>query len=136
MPVGMVTHAGLAAESSGLAMPRKRSRPTPAVFYGYSVDVIQSWCCVSRQTAYLYKSGSRKPSKQALRLFVLNRDGRVLDDNWKGFAVHGAKLVDPEGREFDRGQLRAHWLIVQLARDLASKDARDLEEYWRILRSA
>src|SRR5687768_2705977 len=89
MHVGMVTNARLAAKSSGLAMPRARSRPTPAVFYGYPVELIQRRCSVSRQTAYLHKTGVRKPSKQALRLFVLHRDGRVLDDYWKGFAVHG-----------------------------------------------
>jgi hypothetical protein len=60
----------------------------------------------------------------------------VLDDHWKGFSVRKGCLVDPEGREFNAGQLRAHWLIVQLARDLASKDSRDLEEYNSILRRA
>jgi hypothetical protein len=87
-------------------------------------------------TARLYKSGARKPSRQALRLFALYRDGRVLDHSWKGFAIRRNHLVDPDGHEFDPKQLRAHWLIVQLARDLASRDSRDLEEYQRILRSA
>lgn len=136
MHVGMVINAGLAAKSSGLAMPRARSRPTAAVFYGYPIELIQQWCCVSRQTAYLYKTGVRKPSRQALRLFVLNRDGRVLDNLWKGFAVRGNKLVDPQGQEFDPAQLEAHWLIVQLAQELASRDPRAFEEYRRIRRSA
>ena len=128
----MVKNAGLAAKSSGLAMPR--ARQTPIVFYGYPVELIQRWCAVSIQTARLYKSGLRKPSRQALRLFTLHRDGRVLDEHWQGFAVHKGVLVDPQGREFTAGQLNAHWLIVQLARDLAERDPRDLEEYRRILR--
>lgn len=130
-----MVNAGLAAASiGGPAMPR--SRPTPVIFYGYPVELIERWCAVSRQTAQLYKSGVRKPSKQALRLFVLHRDGRVLDDQWKGFGIHRDKLVDPEGHEFDPGQLRSHWLIVQLAQELAIKDQRSLEEYHRILRTA
>jgi hypothetical protein len=98
-----------------------------SIFYGYPDKLIARWCGVSVATARLYKAGTRKPSRQALRLFALYRDGR-LDDAWKGFAVRGDRLVDPERREFDPKQLRAHWLIVQLARDLASKNPRDLEE--------
>ena len=107
-----------------------------SIFYGYPEKLIARWCGVSVATARLYKSGTRKPSRQALRLFALYRDGRVLDDHWKGFAIRGANLVDPQGREFAPGQLNAHWLIVQLARELATKDPRDLEAYRRILRSA
>jgi hypothetical protein len=107
-----------------------------SIFYGYPEPLIARWCGVSVHTARLYKSGARKPSRQALRLFALHRDGRVLDDRWKGFAVRGDKLVDPQGQEFSPVQLEAHWLIVQLAHELARKDPRDFEEYRRILRSA
>lgn len=117
-------------------MPSARKRPTPLLFYGYPVELIADWCAVSRHTAYLYKIGARKPSRQALRLFVLNRDGRVLDDTWKGWAVHRSKLVDPDGNETTQGQLRAYWLILQLARELANNDSKALEEFRRILRSA
>ena len=113
-----------------------RARPL-SIFYGYPEQLVAQWCGVSVHTARLYKSGVRKPSRQALRLFTLHRDGRVLDQQyWRGYSVLKGKLVDPTGREFDAGQLNAHWLIVQLARDLASKDPRDLAEYWRILRTA
>jgi hypothetical protein len=47
-------------------------------------------------------------SHPPLRLSVLNRDGRVLDDTWKGWAVHRSKLVDPDGNETTQGQLRAY----------------------------
>lgn len=107
-----------------------------SIFYGYPEQLIARWCGVSVSTARLYKSGVRKPSRQALRLFTLHRDGRVLGDEWKGFAVREGNLVDPQGQEFTAGQLNSHWLIVQLARELASNDSRYLEEYWRILRSA
>ena len=99
----MVTNAGLAAKSSGLAMPRaRRIRPTPLVFYGYPDELIADWCAVSRHTAYLYKIGARKPSRQALRLFVLNRDGRVLDDTWKGWpyiAASSSTLTETKPRK-------------------------------------
>ena len=105
-----------------------------SIFYGYPEQLIAQWCAVSLHTARLYKAGTRKPSRQALRLFTLHRDGRVLDQqHWRGYSVRQGNLVDPTGREFDAGQLNAHWLIVQLARDMADRDPRDLEEYRRIL---
>lgn len=117
-------------------MPSARKRPTPLLFYVYPVELIADWCSVSRQTAYLYKIGARKPSRQALRLFVLNRDGRVLGKGWEHWAVHKDLLVDPDGNETTQGQLRAYWLILQLTRELASNDSKALEEFRRILRSA
>ena len=117
-------------------MGRPKRKVESLLFYGYPRELIAHWCGVSLHTAYLYKIGARKPSRQALKLFVLHRDGRVLDEHWTGFAVHKDKLVDPEGREFDVGQLRAHWLIVQLARELARDSPKATEDYWRILRSA
>ena len=86
-------------------MPSARKRPTPLLFYGYPVELIADWCAASRHTAYLYKIGARKPSKQALRLFVLNRDGRV------------------------------YWLSLYLARALVNNDSKALEEFRRVLRS-
>jgi hypothetical protein len=106
------------------------------LFYGYPVELIADWCAVSQHTAYLYKIGARKPSKQALRLFVLNRDGRVLGDIWKDWAVHRDKLVDPDGKETTQGQLRACWPIMLLALELANNDSKALEEFRQVLRSA
>ena len=116
-------------------MPRERSRPTAAVFYGYPVELIQQWCGVSRQTAYLYKIGARTPSRQALRLFVLHRDRRVLADSWDGWLVNKDRLVDPDGNETTQGQLRAYWMVVQLARELA-RDAGRIDEYYQLLKLA
>ena len=117
-------------------MPRARSKPTPAIFYGYPVELIRDWCHVSQQTAYLYKIGSRKPSRQALRLFILHRDGRVLGPEWRDWSVHKDKLVNPFGQESTHGQLNAYWLIMQLARELARDNQKATEEFFRILRSA
>lgn len=67
-------------------MPRQRTRPTPALFNGFPVELIQAGCHVSPHTAYLYKTGARTPSKASERQFVLHRDGRVsldlIGDGW------------------------------------------------------
>jgi hypothetical protein len=112
---------------------RPRTRPTPAIFYGYPVELIELWCGVSRHTAYLYKIGARKPSRQALKLFVLHRDGRVLGPEWREWSVHKNKLVSPEGQETTQGQLNAYWLVMQLARELTEKDPEARQEFYRIL---
>ena len=123
------------AGGSGVVMPRARRKPTPAVFYGYPVELIQQWCGVARQTAYLYKIGARKPSKQALRLFVLHRDRRVLAESWDGWCVKKDRLVDPDGNETSQGQLRAYWMVVQLAHELA-REAGRVDEYYQLLKLA
>jgi hypothetical protein len=84
----------------GDAVGRRRKYASGNVlFYGYPPELIARWCGVSKQTAILYKTGVRKPSRQALRLFVLHRDGRVLGPEWGEWAVHKDKLVSPEGQE-------------------------------------
>lgn len=119
-----------------MGRPSKQSRPTPIHFYGYPVEVIEAWCGVSRQTACLYKSGARKPSRQALRLFTLHRDGRVLGPEWREWAIVKDKLISPEGQETTHGQLNAYWLVMQLARELARDNPKATEDFHRILRSA
>ena len=114
----------------------KLRRPTPAVFYGYPVELIRDWCRVSADTAYLYKIGARRPSRQALHLFVLHRDGRVLGPDWGDWSVHGDVMISPEGKRTTKGQLNAYWLVMQLARDLTEKDPKARQEFYRILASA
>jgi len=113
----------------------KLSRPL-TIFYGYPPEQIARWCGVSEHTAYLYKIGTRKPSRQALRLFTLHRDGRVLGPEWRDWAINKDRLVSPEGQETTQNQLAAYWLIMQLARELASRDPEAREEFNRLLRSA
>jgi len=66
------------------------------LFYGYAPELIVRWCGVSMQTALLYKSGVRKPSRQALRLFTLHRDGRVLGPEWREWSVSGVNYPGQE----------------------------------------
>jgi hypothetical protein len=113
----------------------KLSRPL-TIFYGYPPELITRWCGISQHTAYLYKIRARKPSRQALRLFTLHRDGRVLGPEWRDWAVRKDRMVSPEGQETTQNQLAAYWLIMQLARELASKDPEAREEFNRLLRSA
>lgn len=94
-------------------MPRKRSRPTPALFYGFPVEVIASWCQVTKGTAYLYKVGQRKPSRQAIRLFVIHRDRRLLTEEWKGWVIKPDSIVDPKNNKTPRNLLRGYSLILQ-----------------------
>ena len=68
-------------------MGRKRTKPTPALFHSYPVELVQAWCRVSYKTAYLYTIGARKPSQASRRLFVLHRDCRVLGPGWEDWAV-------------------------------------------------
>ena len=111
-------------------------RKTPAVFYGYPVELIQQWCGVSASTAAQYKNGTRKPSRQALRLFTLHRDLRVLGVGWEGWKVTKDGLVDPDGNQTSRDQLRAYWIVMQFARELASRDKATEAEFWQLLKSA
>lgn len=120
----------------GLRVGRPRKSIASLLFYGYPPELIAQWCGVTVHTAYLYKIGARKPSRQVQRLFVLHRDGQVLGPEWRDWKVHKNRLVSPEGQETTQGQLAAYWLIVQLASDLASRDPEAREEYCRILRSA
>ena len=75
-------------------------------------------------------------SRSALRLFVAHRDQRVLDEYWVGWTLHKGVLTDPEGNSLTQGQLRAYGLVLQLAAELASRDADSRERYLAILRSA
>jgi len=118
----------------GGAVGRRRKYETGNVlFYGYPPELIARWCAVSEQTALLYKNGTRKPSRQALKLFVLHRDGRVLGPEWREWSVHKNKLVSPEGQETTQGQLNAYWLVMQLARELTEKNPEARQEFYRIL---
>jgi hypothetical protein len=112
--------------------PRKQSVGN-LLFYGYPPELIAQWCGVTAHTAYLYKSGARKPSKQAQRLFVLHRDGRVLGPEWRDWAVHKNKLISPEGQETTQGQLNAYWLVMQLAQELTKDNPRARDAFYRIL---
>jgi hypothetical protein len=114
---------------------RRSTTQVVSIFWGYSASLIAQWCGVSVHTAYLYKIGKRKPSRQALRLFTLHRDGQFLTADWAGWAVTKDHITDPDGNRTTRGQLQAYWIIVQLAHQLAA-DAGVLDQYYTLLRRA
>lgn len=104
-------------------------------FYGYPADLVARWCRVSLLTARLYKTGVRKPSRTAFRLFVLHRDRRVLGDGWADWSVNGLTLVDPDGNVTTQAQLRAYWLVMQLAAELANRNPDDRARFLELLRA-
>lgn len=119
--------------------PRK---PRPAgprtvlsIFYGYPDDVVARWCGITPASVRQYKSGKRKPSRTVVRLFMLHREGRVLDAQWKGWQLRPDSIVDPDGNETTRGQLHNYFWIVQLCRRLAyeQQDRRRQDEFERLL---
>lgn len=134
-PLGKVS-ASTCSSPLGEAVGRRRKYANGNLLFGYPPELIARWCGVSEQTALLYKTGARKPSRQALRLFVLHRDGRVLGSDWKDWSVRDDKLVNPEGQEYTQGQLRTYVLVMQLARELAKDDPKSIDRFYEILRSA
>lgn len=90
-----------------------------AEFYSYPDWWIAQVCAVHIQTARHWKAGVREPGKTALKLWRLHRDGKILGDEWAGFAVRGGNLVDPEGHETSQAQLRAWPFVWQLAAENA-----------------
>ena len=111
-----------------------RNLRVPSIFDDYSAECIAEWCAVSVKTARLYKAGQRKPSRQSLRLFTLHRQERLLVGPWAQCSVRREHLVDPEGRTVTVGQLRAYWIVMQLAAELARQAGPDAQErYYRAL---
>jgi hypothetical protein len=99
--------------------------PVLGLFYSYPVELVAEWCAVSLGTAASWKCGVAKPSRQALRLFELHRDHRVLAaDAWAGWQVRGDRLIDPEGNSTTQGQLRAYAIGIRLFRDMARDGAK------------
>jgi len=107
-----------------------------SVFHGYPASLIAQWCGVDRATATLWKQNKRKASRQALRLFTLHRDGRILGDAWPGWAVRDGKIVDPDGNETTEAQLRGYWIMMQYAAELARRDPQERERFFALLRQA
>lgn len=96
------------------------SQVVSGVFYGYGADKVAAVCGVSLETASRWKSGKATPSRASLRLFNLYRSRKVLlSPAWDGWLVNGDVLVDPEGNATSQGQLRAYYLVYQLAAELA-----------------
>jgi hypothetical protein len=106
-----------------------------SIFYGYSPALIAQWCGVSVATARRWKRGGAAP-RPALRLFGLYRDGKVLDEHWKGWRAVKGVLSDPGGNCTTQGQLVAYWLVMQFAADLARRDPDTVAEFHALLKRA
>ena len=76
------------------------------------------------------------PSPQALRLFELHRDRRILGAEWDGWLVNNAELVDPEGNATTQGQLRAYYQVYQLCHELMRGNDAAQAEFDAIVRLA
>lgn len=113
-----------------LTAPDARGAPVvSSVFFGYSTQLLSQWCLVDEATALRWKRGEQEPSPQAMLLFQLHRDGRILGPEWQGWSVRGAQLVDPENQSTSQGQLRAYAINYQLLRELMRKlDGEDAAE--------
>lgn len=112
-------------------MGRKRIPTSPASpFYGYPAEVIAEWCGVSVGTAEHWKAGRRPPSRSALRLFRLYRDGKILDDDWSEYRIVKGKLFGPDGRTVRPSDIVLMGLVWQA---LAEKDP---EGYYALLENA
>jgi hypothetical protein len=108
-----------------------------SIFDGYPAEVIARWCAVSVKTAQLYKAGIRRPSRQSLRLFALQRDRQILGEPWAGWLVNGDSIVDPDGNSTTVLQLRAYFLVIQLAAAQARELGPDHQAmFYRLLASA
>jgi hypothetical protein len=108
-----------------------------SIFDGYPAELIGRWCAVSARTARLYKAGLRRPSRQALRLFALHRDRQVLCGPWVGWLVNGDSIVDPDGNATTARQLKAYWMVMQLAAAQARQLGPDHQRmFYELLKSA
>jgi Phage protein/Helix-turn-helix len=113
-----------------MTLLRVKSCPTPAVFYGLTAQRIAAVCGVSVATVRAYLRGSRKPSRQVLRLVTLYREELVLEGRaWAGWRVRGNKLVDPAGYVFTASVLEGYQSLLQWAHGMAYELGRR-EEYW------
>lgn len=99
-------------------------------FYGYPAPIIAEWCGVSVGTAEHWKAGRRRPSRAALRLFRLYRDGKVLDEAWTDYRVVKGELFGLDGRPIRPSHLVLYGLMWQA---LADKDP---DCYFALLRRA
>lgn len=94
---------------------------TAALFQSYPASLIAEVCLCSQQTAYHWKSGIRRPSDRALKLWKLYRDERILTDAFRGFRVRANRLIDDDGQELTPGQFRAYVFVLQLCAEYAQQ---------------
>lgn len=127
--------AGAASLSDATVPVKKPRHSTAALFYGFPATLIAEVLCVTPQTAYQFKAGTRRPGPTAWRLWNLYHAGRILDDQWDGWSSRNGAIFDPEGHRTTQAQLRAYAFVWQLARELARNDpiaSEALDQYARM----
>ena len=81
---------------------------------------------MSVQTAEHYKAGRRKPSNRVLKLFRLQRDGKVLGDAWDGYRVKDERLWGPDGKSIRPTDIALWELVWQIAAEADRERYHDL----------
>jgi hypothetical protein len=86
--------------------------------YGFPVELVSTWCRTSTRTVAAWKAGVSRPSPQAVALFELHSNGRVLSKGeWPGWSIRGNLLLDPDGNRTTQNQLRAYSQVIGWARE-------------------
>ncbi len=117
---------GLCPSRSVLVARKRKNNLNP--FYGIPAVIIAEWTGVSVGTAEHWKAGRRPPSRSALRLFRLYRDGKVLGNAWDGYKIVDKKLFCRDGRHVTEAHISHLALVCQRLADL------DRPEYEKLLR--
>jgi hypothetical protein len=115
---------------------RDRQRVVSSVFYSFSALQLSQWCLVDVDTAARWKRGEEDPSPQALQLFKLHRDGRVLGPEWEGWRAIGGKIFDPEDQGTTPPQLRAYAQVYALCHKLMEGNEAALAEFAKAMELA
>ena len=84
---------------------------------------------MSAQSAEHYKAGRRKPSNRVLKLFRLQRDGKVLGDAWEDYRVIDERLFGLDGKSIRPTDIALWELVWQIAAEA------DRERYRALLDS-
>ena len=102
-----------------------------------TAEQIATWAGVTLKSARQYKAGSRRPSRQILRIIALYRAERVLEGPWAHWTVRDDCLVDPHGNYVTAGQIMAYVLVIQHAAELARQAGPEAQErHYRLLAKA
>jgi hypothetical protein len=117
-------------------MARPQNVGRSLIFYSYSPELIARWCRVSLTTAKAYGLGTRKPSRQALSLFTLHRDGKVLGPEWRDFHIAGDKIADTDGNVTTASQLAGYAAILQWVAAVAARSEDTQQQYYELLKRA
>jgi hypothetical protein len=97
-----------------LARPRSQTSES-SPFYGYTYQAVMAACLVTKQCAMRWRAGTGTPSPQALKLWSIFRDGRLVSALFKGwfFNEKDGELVTPQGDSFKPSEIQNIPLLYQ-----------------------